>query len=133
MPPIAGIDQSWASASRQGGHARLQEGAEAPWLARGEHHRRSAQLSRSDERAEQCQAAGGRTLGQQPSRELTLTVPTTRAADAEVQADEEPSKVGFRPRQRPQTISASNAISSTAAPTRTNVPPRCLSGRSSQA
>jgi putative transposase len=45
--------------------------------------------------------AGGGALGQQPGGELTPAVPTTRAGDAEVQADEDATEVRLGPRQCP--------------------------------
>ena len=55
---------------RQSGGSDLhEEGAEAPRLTRGDHHRRAALVQGGDERARQCREAGGRTLGQQPGRE----------------------------------------------------------------
>ena len=57
--------------ARQGRSAQLhEEGAEAPRLTRGDHHRRPALLQGSDERARQRREAGGRPLGQQPGGEL---------------------------------------------------------------
>jgi putative transposase len=48
--------------------------------------------------------AGGRTLGQQPRRKQSSVVPTTRAGNAQVQADEVTSEVRQCPRQRPQPL-----------------------------
>nr|GFD60066.1 hypothetical protein [Tanacetum cinerariifolium] len=48
--------------------------------------------------------AGGGSLGQQPGGELAPAVPTTRAGDAQVQADEDAAEVRIGSRQHPQPL-----------------------------
>ncbi len=72
--------------------------------------------------------AAGRTTG----REQPPAVPTTRAGDAAVQADEDAQKFASV-HATSTTTSASNATSSTARPTRNDAPPRGGCGGSSQA
>ena len=72
--------------------------------AREDHHRRPALVPGGDEGARQCREAGGRTLGQQPGREQPPVVPTTRASDAQIPANEVATEVRQRARQRPQSL-----------------------------
>ena len=74
--------------------------------------------------------AGGRPLGQQPGGEQPPAVPTTRAGDAPVPADEDAYRSSPRSTPTSTTTSISNATSSTARPTRNAAQPPWPSGRS---
>ena len=77
-------------------------------FAREDHHRRTAFVQSSVERAGQCRQAGDRPLGQQPGREQSPTLSTTRAGDAAVSTDEDAAEVRLGPRQRPQPLHTSS-------------------------
>jgi transposase-like protein len=64
----------------------------------------SALVQSGNEEARQHGEAGGRTLGQQPGRELAPELSKTRAGDAEVQANGMPAEVRIGSRQRPQPL-----------------------------
>ena len=70
---------------------------------------------------------------QQPGGEQPPAVPTKRAGDAQVQADEDAAEVRLGTRQRLQTTSAWNATSSIVRPTSSAAQLPWLSGRSSRA
>jgi putative transposase len=58
----------------------------------------------SNERAWQSREAGGWPVGEQPGRELAPAISTTRARDAQVQADEDLAEVCLCSRQHPQPL-----------------------------
>ena len=105
-----------------------EEGAQAPRQPRNDHHRWSALLQGGDDRARQCREAGGRPLGQQPGREQPPAVPTTRAGDAAVPADEDLYRSSPRSTPTSTTTSTWNATSSTDRPTRNAARPHWPSG-----
>ncbi len=114
---------------RQGSGSQVhEEGAQAPRLTRGDHHRRAALVQGCNERARQCREAGDRPLGQQQGGELTPAVPATRAGNAAVPADEEPAEIRLRSMPTSTTTSILNATSSTERPTRPAARPPWPSG-----
>ena len=78
------------------------QGAQAPRPTRHHHDRRPAVLQGCDERARQRPEAGDRPFGQQPGREQSTAVPTTRAGDAQVPKDEGVTEVCLGSCQRSQ-------------------------------
>ena len=82
----------------------IQEGDEAPQQGEVDHDRWPALLPSGDEADRQPGPAGDRSLGQQPGREFTPAVPTTRARHAQIPEDENTPKVRLGPRLSSQPL-----------------------------
>ena len=91
-------------ARQEGCFALHEKSAEDPRAGQLNHHRWLAFVQSRYDRARKPREAGDRSLGEQPSGELTLTRPTKRAGDAALQEDEVSSQVRLRSRQRSQPV-----------------------------
>lgn len=82
----------------------IEEGTQAAWIASDDRHRWAEILWCSDARPRQWREAGDRPPFQQPGREQPSALPTTRAGDAPIPANEDVTKVRLGPRQCRQPL-----------------------------
>jgi putative transposase len=99
------LDAFFHKASRpQGSIEILQEIDEALRSNRKDRHRQAALLRRRDEGNRERGPAVHRTLAEQPSREFTPAIPTTRTRDVPLPAHAKFADIRRRPRLDPQPL-----------------------------